>query len=261
MSLTPQLALGIERQHAHLKIARALDPLPRRKGTGGGGRGSRYADHKRHARDLANQLGSLRDLHARREPILGIDPNLIMVIECNDAVVNVADAIEGAGLRVLEARGDQALAAFSSDPEMTTFLELRTRYETESTPGGKPRYQGLFDAIDRIRQLEPSDVIDEDLAERLASASPDEVLRIDLACWCSEDREDTIKRYEETRFALTNAGADVLDRTCRHEVGLSLIRAEIPAGVVLDVVRTDRISRASLLPRRSSTRARSIPGS
>ncbi|MFB9687122.1 S8 family peptidase [Amycolatopsis plumensis] len=249
MAASPQLAFDGVHEHAHLKIARALAPLPRRKPSGGGGRGRRYADHKQHARDLAQQAASLRDRHQTRERVLGINPALVMVIECNDAVANLVEALENAGLRVLEGRGDSALAAFSGDPEMTSFLNQRKQYETVLTRGGNPRYLGLFDAIDRIRPLEPSDVVDEDLAQRLVSVSPNEILKIDFTCWCTESREDTILRNQETRTALSNAEANILDSTCRYEVGLSIIRAEIRAELVLDVVRTDRISRASLLPR------------
>lgn len=189
MSLSRQLALDGGRPHAHLKLARALDPLPRRKRSGGSGRGPRYPDHRKHARELAEQVSSLRERHSGREPVLGIDPDLVMVIECNDAVANLADVLESAGLRVLEARGDLALAAFSTDPDMTDFLKRRTAYETRLTDKGNPRHQALFDAIDRIRPVTPQDVVDDDLAQRITSANPDELLKVDFCCWCTENQE------------------------------------------------------------------------
>jgi len=247
--MAQQLSLDGGHEHAHLAIARALDPLPRKIRAGGGGRGPHYADQRKHARNIAAQLANVRDRNKQREPILGINPDLVLVVEFNQPVASVADLLEKADLRVLEARGDKALAAFSSDPEMSTFLSRCQSYGTELTPGGAPRHVGLFDAIDRIRALEPADVIDDDLAERVANSGIDEVLRVDLACWCTSSKEDTERRYNETQIALCNADANIIDKTCRYESGLSLIRADIPAGKVYDVVRTDRVSRASLLPR------------
>ncbi len=172
-----------------------------------------------------------------------------MVVECNDALVNLVEALESAGLQVLEARGASALAAFSGDPDMTRFFEQRAAYENDSSPSGNPRFQSLFDAIDVIRPLEPSDVIDEDLAQRIAAGESGDVLIVDFSCWCTENQPDNERRHEDTKRALSHAGATVLDSTRRFTVGLSVIRAEIAASSVIDVVRTDRIARASLLPR------------
>ncbi|MYW97456.1 S8 family serine peptidase [Amycolatopsis rubida] len=249
MSRALQLTFDGGRSHGHLKLARASDPLPRRKPSGGGGRGPTYPDPRTHARDLDRQVSSIRERHKARQPVLGIDPDLVVVIECNDALANLSEALERAGLQVLAARGTSALAAFSGDPEMTSFLDQRAAYESETTPSGHPRFQQLFDAIDVIRALEPSDVIDEDLAQRIASAESSDALIVDFTCWCTENTPDNERRHEETKRALARAGAAVLDSTRRFAVGLSVIRAEIPSPFVVDVVQTERIARASLLPR------------
>lgn len=249
MSRALQLTFDGGRSHGHLKLARASDPLPRRKPSGGGSRGPTYPDHRTHARDLDRQVSSIRERHKARQPVLGIDSDLVVVIECNDALANLNEALERAGLQVLEARGASALAAFSGDPEMTRFLDQRAAYESKSTPSGNPRFQQLFDAIDVIRALEPSDVIDEDLAQRIATAESGDALIVDFTCWCTENTPDNERRHEETKRALAHAGATVLDSTRRFAVGLSVIRAEIASPFVVDVVQTERIARASLLPR------------
>lgn len=244
-----QLSLDGGHEHAHLRLARALDPLPRWKPSGGGRGPAAYPDHRSHARDLANQLAGIRDRHRARPPVLGVNPNLVMVIEFNQKVVHLVAAVEHAGLRVLDASGQRALAAFSSDPELTGFEDRRRRYETEVTEKGIPRFNALFDAIDVVRSLQADDVLDDDVAQRRATAMPDELLRVDIECWCTEEKADTERRHDETLAALDAAGATVLDRTCRYAAGLSLIRADVPAGRLLDVVSTERISRVALLPR------------
>ncbi len=244
-----QLSLDGGHEHAHLRLARVLDPLPRRKVSSGGGRGPAYPDHRSHARDLANQLAGIRDRHRSRAPVLGIRPDLVMVIEFNQKVAHLVDVVERAGLRVLDATGSRALAAFSSDPELTSFEDQRRAYETEVTKQGAPRFNDLFDAIDVVRPLQARDVVDDDVARRLDTAAPDEPLRVDIECWCTEEKIDTERRHNETLAALDLAGADVLDSMCQHMAGLSLIRADVPAGRLLEVVSTERISRVSLLPR------------
>lgn len=244
-----QLSLDGGREHAHLKLARSLDPLPRRKVSSGGSRGPAHPDHRSHARDLANQLTGIRDRHRSRPPVLGIKPDLVMVIEFNQKVVHFVDAVEAAGLRVLDATGQRALAAFSDDPELTAFEDRRRAYETDVTKKGVPRFNDLFDAIDVVRPLQASDVFDGDVARRLETTVSDELLRVDIECWCTEEKEDTERRHDDTLSALHAADANVLDRTCRYPVGLSLIRADVPAGRLLEVISTERISRVALLPR------------
>ncbi len=239
---------GIE--HAHLRLTRALDPLPRQKRPGGGGaREDGAPDPRSHARDLARQLTGIRDRHHEREAVLGITPELVMVIEASCKAVDIADLIEGADLRVLGLAEDRALVAFSSDPSIETFTEHLEQYGNAFTAAGSPRYWNLLDPIVDIRPLEPADIIDRDLLQRIATAPPDEVLRIDIECWCTEDGSDSQRRHRETAEAVNTAGGTVLDSSCRPSVGFSMIRADIPADRVLDVAATERVSRMSLLAR------------
>ncbi|WP_211358067.1 S8 family peptidase [Amycolatopsis cihanbeyliensis] len=251
-----QLSFDAGTEHAHLRLAQVLGPLPRRRTPGGGGgQGPSYPDHRSHARNIDRQLESIRDRHREREPVLGIKPELVMVIEFNRKVHDLTDEVERAGAHVLGVTGHQALAAFASDPALTAFRERCQAFHSETTAEGTPRYRSLFDAIDVVRPLEPADVIDDDVRERVAGADPAELLRVDLECWCTETRADTERRHQETRTALAHAGAGELDTSCRHDVGFSLIRADIPAGRLVEVVRTDRVSRVSLLPRPLLTRS------
>lgn len=248
-----QLSFGAGQVHSHLRLARTLEPLPRRIPPGGGGGKRHYSDHRSHAKDIAGQIAEVRDRHRHREPVLGIDPDLVLVIEFNERVADVAETVERSELRVLGVQGRQALAVFSNDPDLREFWSRCDSYHDELTSVGNPRFLALFDVIDRVRYLEPADVIDDDLAARIAT-SPDETLRVDFECWCTAEMADTESRHRDVKTVLSNAGVSVLDSTCRFQVGLSIIRADIAAWLVLEVVDTKRISRASLIPRPLFTR-------
>lgn len=244
-----QMPLDAGIEHAHLRLTRALNPLPRTRPPGGGGRGASAPDARSHARDLSQQLDGIRDRHQGREAVLGITPELVMVLEVNRKAVDIAEIVEGADLQVLGLVADQALVAFSSDPSLSEFRERLDQYANVLTKGGSPRYANLLDPIAHIRPLKPEDVIDDDLLSRIRVVSSDELLRVDIECWCTENDEHTRRRHRETKQAIEAAAGEVLDSSCRPNVGFSLIRADIPAGRLLDVAATDRVSRMSLLPR------------
>lgn len=244
-----QLPLDSGIEHAHLRLTRALEPFPRQPRFGGGARGASAPDARSHARDLAKQLESVRDRHVRRETVLGITPELVMVIEVSGEAADIAEVVEKADLRVLGLAEHHALVAFSSDPDLTGLRERLDLYGEALTKSGSPRYWSLLDPIICVRPLEPEDIIDDDLLDRVSAAQANDVLRVDIECWCTDEIADTERRHRETKQALEIAGGKVLDSSCRPSVGFSLIRADIPAGRLLDVAATDRVSRMSLLPR------------
>ncbi|MGH3569552.1 MAG: S8 family peptidase [Pseudonocardia sp.] len=152
------------------------------------------------------------------------------------------------GLFVLEATDDTAMVVFASDPELTRFLSDLDRYSA-GPPAGKqsPPFLRIFDAITEVRELRPDDVIDNDLREGLLSA-PDQIMRLDIECWCPEDEPEARRRFEEVLKAVARVGV-VIDRSCRPVVGFSMIRADVPAAVVEQIADTTRVRRISRLPR------------
>ncbi|HEY3685093.1 MAG TPA: hypothetical protein VGL93_18820, partial [Streptosporangiaceae bacterium] len=129
---------GIE--HAHLRLTRALDPFPRQtRPAGGGGRGAGAPDPRSHARDISRQLDRVRDRHQGRETVLGITPELVMVIEITRKALDIVDVVENADLQVLGLAEAQALVAFSSDPGLTEFRQRLDQYANVLTESGNPR--------------------------------------------------------------------------------------------------------------------------
>ncbi len=71
----------------------------------------------RHARDVRAQAVDLINAQNRRIEVLGIEPELVLVLESNRQVK--PEDVESAGLQILELRSDKVLVAFASDPELS----------------------------------------------------------------------------------------------------------------------------------------------
>lgn len=206
-----QLSLGTREHLTHLRLAAALPPAPRwkPKGSGGGTGKLRYPDHAGHATTLLTQATALRAAHVRRDAVFGVDPELVLVMETNRSIgESDISALGRAEMQVLALAGDTAMVAFASDPELQAFKERCTRYAEGVPPGGKSAYyESFFDAIDILRPLQPSDVLDRDVVAEADSSPRNGVLLVDLQCWCPEDRAETERRSEATMVGhgITNA--------------------------------------------------------
>lgn len=240
------MSLFAQRDHAHLRLAAALSPQPRRKLSPGGGSRGPTKDHGTHAERIRDQVETILERHRHRTTVFGISPDLVVVVEFRVPAVSLADQLEQAGLQVLAAIGMKAMAAFATDPEMAEFLHHTEQYSQGTPPDQKSaHYERLFDAIDKIRPLEPADVVDNDVQLAIPEVQQ---LRLDIQCWCPDDEPEARRRFDETLRAVSVAGGTVLDKSFRYNTGLSLIRAEVPADTVWQLAEVDRIREIRLLP-------------
>jgi hypothetical protein len=182
--------------------------------------------------------------------VLGIEPELVLVLESNRQVK--PEDVESAGLQILKLRSDKVLVAFASDPELSEFLNRCDKYGLGPrglTAGGNERpaeYESLFDAVELARPLSEEDVLDPAVLPLLADTS--RMLRLDISCWCPEDTGAAERRFTEVKAAVAAAGGRVLHGVLRHTLGLSLMRAEVPAGRVRDLAQVDRVRQIVALP-------------
>jgi Subtilase family len=213
----------------------------------------RYPERESHARVIEAEAARVRSDFARRAPVLGVDPQMVVVLETNRQLD--PDDVERAGLRILEFAGDTALVAFSNDPDLQEFrrqLEEYSRGTRGLTAKGNVRaamYEALFDAVERIRALAPNDVVTRSLADELAAGEVGRTLRIEIHCWCPEDEADARQRMEQVTGAVVEAGGRILDSSLRVRAGLSVIVAEISASEIQILASTDRVRRIDLRPR------------
>ncbi|HEY3752491.1 MAG TPA: hypothetical protein VGL80_25180 [Pseudonocardiaceae bacterium] len=168
MGIDPaQLTFGSDRRHGHLRLAAVLSPQPRHRPSNGGP-GTGYPDPIRHAQVIAGQLDVIRERHAHRADVLGIHPDLVMVIVFKRGISGMDALLGKAGLQFLAASGREAIAAFSSDPEMITFLHHLQLYGRGTATQKTPHQQQLFGAIHKVRPLTPEDVLDPDVRQAAA---------------------------------------------------------------------------------------------
>ncbi|GAA4982189.1 S8 family peptidase [Pseudonocardia tropica] len=192
------------------------------------------------------------DEFKRRPPTLGVNPDLVLVLQTNRKVA--LEDLDKAGLSTLEVLGDRTLVAFSEDAALTKFLAQNAAYASGSpglTKGGfekKAAYQDLFDALEDIRLLEPADVLTDRARKAIELNAPSSAVRFDIQCWCSDDRDEAQRRQRETRSAIEAAGGVVLDSFLRPSVGASIICADVPAGRILALADVDRVRRIDTIP-------------
>jgi len=83
-----------------------MQPGPRQPRGPGYGGSTIYSDRASHGGDLDRQVSNIKDAHKRRSAVLGVDPELILVLETNGPLDPTV--VERAGLSVLEIRSDRA---------------------------------------------------------------------------------------------------------------------------------------------------------
>jgi hypothetical protein len=247
-----ELTLFPERRHSHLLLAGAVSPGARLPRAAGFRRDAHYADRARHGQAIRDEVLQVRAEHAARQPVLGIDPELVLVLETNRQLS--PDDVERAGLTVLELRSDKALVAFASDPDMTEFLDRNIQYQRGSpgtTDAGNERaaaYQALFDLVDAVRRVQVADVLSPGLAALIEAARTPRLLRIDIECWCGEDETEARRRNTDTQQAVAVAGGRVLDDGVRVEAGWSTVCAEAPSDRIIELASLDRVRRIDAAP-------------
>ncbi|MGH3613018.1 MAG: S8 family serine peptidase [Pseudonocardia sp.] len=179
--------------------------------------------------------------------VLGVEPELVLILELNRPID--PDTMGPRGLFVLEATDDTMMVAFASDLELTRFLSDLDRYFAGPLAGKRSSpLLGIFDAITEVREIGPDDVIDNDLQEGMRLCASDQIMRLDIECWCPEDEPEARRRFEEVLRTVARVGM-VVDRSCRPVVGFSMIRADVPAAAVRQIADTTRVRRINRLPR------------
>lgn len=212
--------------HEHLRLSRQVPRGARIKVRRGFGGQTKYPDQPAHARQIAAEVAQLKRLHAQRVRVLGVDPELVIVLHVN-ALPDEA-SLHAANLYVLEWLDDRVIAAAPTDSELTAFLARvsayqrgpRTRPDEVVTDDGNAstrereptaEYQGLLDRIDRVRAFGAEDVPTAALLSSVAAADPADPLRVDLHCWCPDDPDDARVRHDTAAAAVLEAGGVVLD--------------------------------------------------
>jgi hypothetical protein len=282
VTIPGQAALFGPQPLTHLRLQRQVSEGRRRPRPAGGGRQVKYPDQRAHGRDLSARALAMRAVHAERKPVLGVDPELVIVLRVTDPPK--IESLRHAGLDVIDVLSDgRIVVSAERDTALESFRTMLDDYQSgprsaadsgrddgtigleadpEAAPGpSTPRTapnQALFDCIVAMDAFGPDDVITEELAAHLAAAGDEDPIRVDAQLWCPEDEDDARTLAESVAKAIDESGGGiVLDRTVRHRAGLSLIRFEASARTVRllasvrGVRQLDRLPRAALTYRAS----------
>ncbi|MCU1494770.1 MAG: hypothetical protein JWO62_2534 [Acidimicrobiaceae bacterium] len=276
-------------RHAHLQLQRQQPTGLRRPARARGARnGPNYPDQPAHGRQLTAQFLALRAVHARRTSVLGVDPELVVVLELHRASDALASYLRNANLEVLDWFDDRVVVTAANDPELQAFRERLDAYaagpatpagpspsdtsdgdaaspnsgtgrepdDESDSPASTAAYQALFDEIRSLRAFGPTEAITPALAESLSTAAPGEPLLVDVQCWCPENEQEARARLDAVRQVIEQApDGSVLDSTLRHRAGLSLLRAELSPDLARSVAGISHVRRLDVLPRPSLGRA------
>lgn len=254
-NMTEPAALNLTygQPHEHLPLAAVVRAGDRRRRPVGFRRTPHYGDRVAHARELGAHATRLTQLHAERTPILGVQPDLILRARLNRPVD--PNEFTKAGLQVLDMADDLVVVAFASDPALTAFMTRLARYEQGPAPLADPSdkdraapLEGFFDAIDGAEPWQPVDCLTPAAVQLLEESPSGRRLRVDVQCWCPEERADAERIRNDVMAAVDRVNGRVLDHYLNERAGLSLLRLQLDARDVRTLVDLDRIRRLDVLP-------------
>lgn len=214
----------------------------------------RFDDYRDHGAAVREQAVNLSVIHKRRRAVLGVDPKLVLVFELEDSVEEVE--FRRSELSVLDASERHAVVAFADDPQLAAFLERVDAYRAGAPPGQSSLpYEAFLDSIRTMRPYGLEDRITERLRERIAAASEEELLRVDVECWHPGNADLAQEWLRELGEAVSAAGGRVVDDHVNDRAALVLARAYLPASRVDEIAQLDQIARIDDLPNPGITAA------
>ncbi|MDT6970389.1 S8 family peptidase [Streptomyces thermocarboxydus] len=219
----------------------------------GRGTGRRFNNRKKHGDDIHGDLDFVFHELQQRQPALGIDPRLILIVEIDAQTVGPADETDWsrAGLRVVEAREASRVIAFSDDPQMAEFLRRLDAYSEGPRSGNKTAsYETFFDNITSVRPYGRADRPGQALAARLAQTDDqtDDVLTVDVEVWHPGDQEKADGWLKALNTALARVGAEVHDSFSSQAAGVSLMRVTASTQIISALLNVDLIAKVDVLP-------------
>ncbi len=226
----------------------------------------RHPDASGHSQTLRREITQLRAIHARRTNVLGVEPENVAVVEFAHRLPPDEAGLRQAGLRVLDWFDNRVVVTAADDPGLERFVGRLAAYgapradgyagektpaddETDDVRTPAAPLQSFFDRIEHVRALGPEEVLTEAASGAIDSAEPQDVLTLDLQCWCPEDEAEARLRHDRVIQAVEAADGRVLDRTLRHRAGLSLLRVEASAVVAAQLAGLGDLRRIDRLPR------------
>jgi hypothetical protein len=207
----------------------------------------KHDDFDVHGATVKDMVVDLVSNERTRTEILGVDPQLILVIETNSPIPE--NDFRPADLKVLDSSARKTAIAFSSDPEMTRFLERLAEYR-EGISGDRKsaRYEGFFDSIESVRRYGPDDRLTDRLRSELEGSSAGSQVMVDIECWFPDDPRIVDQWLTDIELATVEGGGSVLDNYVNRAAEVAIVRVSCTAETIWQLAELDMIASIDSLP-------------
>jgi len=231
----------------HLELPRTSIELPRRSGSGFGGRGAR-SNRGSHGRKLLEQAGSLVQRPRREISPFRLNPKLIFKLQLSPNSYLAEDKLPNLGLTLLsqEPSANKAIVVFSDDDQLS---EFRSRLETYSDVSDFD--YAYLDAIEDLVPLEPQDRLGRLL--ELEPVQADELAALDLELWHTGDNREMRQLLDELNEFLIDFDANFQMQVSDRYIGdyLCLARVKLTRNMVDLLLGEDFVKEIDRRPRPS----------
>lgn len=233
-------------QYDHLQLARAKEPLARRKdrrpppvpkpGKGHGGQIRRETD------DAVARQRAIR-------PPQFVDPSLILKVHMHGLAME--GDWEQLGLTLLNTDDDNNIVLFSSTDELTDFRSRLDAYEGPTPAGQKnPSYSGFINRIGSVSTLEPRDRLGIRIKEagftEVSDFQDGQEYVLDIELWEFGSQAARRRKAEEIIAFVEEQGGEVYD----HYSGpsITMIRVKAPGQAIRPVFSVPEVAFIDLPP-------------
>ncbi|WEX08503.1 S8 family peptidase [Chelativorans sp. AA-79] len=212
-------------RHEHLPLLRLPETLERRK-TGYPGptpwRGSGYGGQVRRQVEAAIQT------QQQNRPAQFIDPSLILRVRMQGMLLE--PDWEALGLTLLSSDDDRNIILFSSQGDLTAFLQRLDAYDGPIPDGQQGRrYEGFVTRIENIGTLEPRDRLGMRIREagftEATDLQNDEVYTVDIELWDFGTRLARERKARQIEDFITGQNDEVFDVYLGPSITLMRVRA------------------------------------
>ncbi|MER6020755.1 S8 family peptidase [Streptomyces anulatus] len=152
------------------------------------------------------------------------------------------------GLRIVEARENSKVVAFSDDPEMVEFKRRLDVYASGPQNGNvTATYESFFDKIIAVRPYGRQDRMGFELADKLHHLKAQDRLTVDVEVWHTGDQSAVDGWISVIGEALRAFGAVVHDSFSSASAGVAIMRVDAEREVVSQLLDVDLVAKVECL--------------
>lgn len=233
-------------RHQHLPLLRLPETMERRKNGYPGPtpqRGGGYGDRVRQQVEEAVQT------QRESRPPQFVDPSLILRVQMQGMLLE--DDWEALGLTLLSSDEDRNVVLFSSEGDLSAFLQRLEAYDGPIPEGQRGRrYEGFVTRIEEVGTLMPRDRLGIRLREAGLTEPEDlvsgEVYTVDIELWDFGGRPARERKAREIEDFITGSDAEVFDVYIGPSITIMRVRA--PGRVLRPLLAVPEVAFIDLPP-------------